>query len=225
MLCDSAEHYVSMKILAELSQLLFPTRCFGCNVLGLSICTSCRLEWIPHYYKRHIDSLNVHSAVVYSGTASRIILAAKENGIQGADNLIISAIMHVINKSTVDASYLTLIPVPSSKQSQRRRGRSFIVDLTEQISYLSGISMKDCLQLSRRVSDQSGLTKRQRSLNMRGAFSLKTGTNLRGDLVLIDDVVTTGATLKEAARALNSQGSHPFGTVSAVTACVAQPLR
>jgi predicted amidophosphoribosyltransferase len=85
--------------------------------------------------------------------------------------------------------------------------------------------MKDCLQVSRRVLDQSGLTKIQRSENMQGAFSVKNGTYLRGDVILIDDVVTTGATLREAARALNSQSSHPFGTVSAVTACVAQPLR
>jgi ComF family protein len=214
-----------MKLFTELSQLLFPTRCFGCNHLGLSICTACRLEWIPHYYKTHFDSHNVHSAVVYTDTASKIILAAKENSIKGADDLVISAIMHVLNKTKIDPSFLTLIPVPSSKQSQRRRGRSFIVDLTQQISQLSGISMKDCLQVSRRVSDQSGLTRKQRSLNMQGAFSAKAGTYLRGDVILIDDVVTTGATLREAARALNSQGSHPFGTVSAVTACVAQPLR
>ena len=214
-----------VKILTELSQLLFPTRCFGCNHLGLSICTSCRLEWIPHYYKTGFDTHYVHSAVVYTDTASKIILAAKENGIRGADDLVISAILHVLKKSQVDPSYLTLIPVPSSKQSQRRRGRSFIVDLTQQISLLTGISMKDCLQVSRRVLDQSGLTKIQRSVNMQGAFSVKNGTYLRGDVILIDDVVTTGATLREAARALNSQSSHPFGTVSAVTACVAQPLR
>lgn len=214
-----------MKIFTELSQLVFPTRCFGCNHLGLSICTSCRREWIPHHYRTDINSFHVYSAVLYTDTASKIILAAKENGIRGADNLVISAILHVLNKNNVDRSCMTLVPVPSSKQSQRRRGRSFIVDLTQQISQTSGIAMKDCLEVSRRVSDQSGLTKKQRSLNMQGAFSLKNGTHLRGDVVLIDDVVTTGATLREAARALNSQGSHPFGTVSSVTACVAQPLR
>ena len=45
----------------------------------------------------------------------------------------------------------------------------------------------------------------------------------RGELILIDDVTTTGATLKEAARALNSQGF--YAQISAITACVAQPLR
>ncbi len=85
--------------------------------------------------------------------------------------------------------------------------------------------MNDCLTLSRMVSDQSGLSRIERLSNMKDAFALKADAIVRGDLILIDDVVTTGATLREAARALNSQGFHAIGSVSAVTACVAQPLR
>jgi len=219
------EHYMHMRIFPELSQLIFPTRCFGCNTLGLHICSTCRKEWIPHYYKTHVDALNVHSALIYSPTASKIILAAKENGLQGADDLLVAAVIHVLNKARLDKGSFTLVPVPSSKRSQRRRGRSFIVDLTREISNQTGILMNDCLQVSRAVSDQSGLTRVQRISNMHGAFSLKTGAILRGEAILIDDVVTTGATLREAARALNSQGFPAFGSVCAVTACVAQPLR
>ena len=214
-----------MQIFSELSHLVFPTRCYGCNSLGISICTACRSEWIPHYYKTQIKTLNIHSAIMYTPTASKIILAAKENGLQGADDLLIAAIEHVLNKARLDKGYFTLVPVPSSKQSQRRRGRSFVVDLTRAISRHTGITVNDCLQISRRVSDQAGLTRTQRSANMHHAFSLKPGAILRGDAIVIDDVVTTGATLQEAARALNSQGFHAFGSVCAVTACVAQPLR
>ena len=214
-----------MQTFTELSHLVFPTRCYGCNSLGISICTDCRREWIPHYYKTHINLLSVHSAIRYTPTASKIILAAKENGLQGADDLLIAAIVHVLSKARLDRGYFTLVPVPSSKRSQRRRGRSFVVDLTKAISKQTGIAVNDCLQVSRHVSDQSGLTRIQRSSNMHGAFSVKAGAILRGDAIVIDDVVTTGATLREAARALNSQGFHAFGSVSAVTACVAQPLR
>ena len=214
-----------MRMFSELSQLIFPTRCYGCNAIGLSICTLCRREWIPHYYKTQTSALSVHSALIYSPTASKIILAAKENGLQGADDLLIEAIIHVLNKARLDKAYFTLVPIPSSRKSQRGRGRSFIVDLTKTISKHTGIAVNDCLQVSRRVSDQSGLTRVERISNMQGAFSLKPGSILRGDAIVIDDVVTTGATLQEAARALNSQGFHAFGSVCAVTACVAQPLR
>ena len=219
-----------MHIFSELSNLVFPTRCYGCNILGVNICSTCRREWIPHYYRTHANTLNVHSAVIYSSIASKIILAAKENGLQGADDLLIAAIVHVLNKAQLGKNIsnkdcFTLVPVPSSKQSQRRRGRSFVVDLTRAISRHTGITVNDCLQISRRVSDQAGLTRTQRSANMHHAFSLKPGAILRGDAIVIDDVVTTGATLQEAARALNSQGFHAFGSVCAVTACVSQPLR
>ena len=152
-------------------------------------------------------------------------MAAKENSLKGADQLLTSAIIHVLQKAKLNSHYYQLVPIPSCKTSQRRRGRSFIVDLCKEISSQTGFSMNDCLDLSRRVSDQSGLSRIERLSNMKGAFVLKSDAIVRGDLILIDDVVTTGATLREAARALNSQGFHAIGSVSAVTACVAQPLR
>jgi predicted amidophosphoribosyltransferase len=208
---------------AEISQLLFPNRCFGCKRLGPSICSECRSSWHPHYYKTVVDDLIVHSALLYTPTASKIILAAKESGEKGADNLVIDAIVHVLAKKSVETSLCRLVPIPSSKASQRRRGRSFIVDLVTQVSERTGIPMVDCLQVSRRVKDQSGLHRDERAANLAGAFSLS--SHARGELILIDDVVTTGATLREALRAVNSQGFHAVGSVSAVTACVAQPLR
>lgn len=167
--------------------------------------------------------MKVHSALIYTPIASKIILAAKESGQRGADELIIQSITHVLEKNKVDTNLSRLVPIPSSRASQRRRGRSFIVDLVSQISERTGVPMLDCLQLSRRVLDQSRLDRDQRVKNLDGAFSLS--CHARGELILIDDVVTTGATLKEAFRAVNSQGFQAVGSVSAVTACVAQPLR
>ena len=212
-----------MSVFTELSQLIFPSRCFGCRVLGPSICSACRRDWHPHYYKTKFDALTVHSALLYSPTASKIILAAKESSLKGADDLIIEAIIHTLNKAIPDTTFFRLVPVPSSKVSQRRRGRSFVVDLVSQISQRTGIPMIDCLQVSRKVLDQSGLHRDERATNLAGAFALS--SRVRGELILVDDVVTTGATLREAARAVNSQGFQAVGSVTAITACVAQPLR
>ena len=212
-----------MRAFSELSQLLFPSRCFGCQKLGPSICSDCRSSWHSHYYRTKFDSLTVHSSLLYTPTASKIILAAKESGMKKADELIIDALCLALQRSKLDTRVSRLVPIPSSKLSQRRRGRSFIVDLVKDMSHKTGIEMIDCLELSRRVKDQSGLHRQERATNLAGAFRLS--SQVRGELILVDDVVTTGATLREAFRAVNSQGFHAIGSVSAITACVAQPLR
>lgn len=212
-----------MVAFSEVTQLLFPSRCFGCQELGPSICSECRSSWHPHYYRTKFDALTVHSSLLYTPTASKIILAAKESGLKKADELIIDALCLALERSKVDLTLSRLVPIPSSKTSQRRRGRSFIVDVVEQVSRRTGIQMVDCLKLSRKVLDQSGLNRQERATNLTEAFALS--SPVRGELILVDDVVTTGATLKEAFRAVNSQGFHAVGSVCAVTACVAQPLR
>jgi predicted amidophosphoribosyltransferase len=75
---------------------------------------------------------------------------------------------------------------------------------------------------ARKVRDQSGLHLQERWNNLEGAFVVEKEHGLRGNVVLIDDLVTTGATLCEAARALRYAGIQVIG---AVTAAVAQPLR
>lgn len=211
-----------MRKLEEVSQLLFPTRCYVCRAIGLSICSNCRREWHPHYYLTHVHNIKVHSAILYSPTASKIILAAKENGLRGADLLLVDAIVHVLKRANFDSLNVRLVPVPSSRSNSRRRGRNFMSNLCHEVSLRTDIPISPVLELARKVKDQSGLSAKARAVNMQGAFTIASGVYPRGDLILIDDVVTTGATVAEAARALNSHGFHLLGSV---TACVAQPLR
>jgi len=192
-----------VQVITELSQLLFPTRCYGCNAIGISICSNCRREWHPHYYLTHIGGLRVNSAVLYSPTASKIILAAKEHGLKGADELIIDAIVHVLSRANFDKYNVRLVPIPSSAINRRRRGRSFIPDICDEISVRTSIPIIPALTILRKVKDQSTLSAAARAKNMHGAFGIAENIYPRGDLILIDDVVTTGATVCEAARALN----------------------
>lgn len=210
-----------MEFLREFSQLIFPSRCFGCSNLSPTICAECSINWQPNYFKTQMSNFNVYSSIIYSPIASKIILAAKENGIAAADELLINCIVSMVDKVTTNRDMYRLVPIPSSKQSIRRRGRSFMVDLTQEVARRTGFTTLDCLALTSQVSDQSGLTKSQRLINMHGAFSSTRIT--RGKLIIIDDVITTGATLKEAVRAINFGEFH--AQISAITACVAQPLR
>lgn len=205
----------------EIAQLLFPGRCLACHKLSSIICANCLEQWEVSDFKVKYSELTVHSAILYTPVAAKIILAAKENGTAAADQLLIQAIMGQIQSTAPDLQHIRLVPIPSTKRSSRTRGRSFMVDIVQQISSQLGIPMLDCLELPGKTIDQTGLNRQQRLENMKGSMSMKAVA--RGELILIDDVITTGATLKEAARALNSQGF--YAQISAITACVAQPLR
>jgi len=207
-----------MALIHELSQLIFPQRCIGCMQLGPTICSQCRLSWHPHIYRTHVDSLLVTSSILYSPIAARILVAAKESNQRSADILIIDAIRHILENYKGDTANLTFIPMPSSKNAMRKRGRNFMEFVCEKLD----ISYSNILFHQRRVQDQSGLNAQERRLNLVGAFALEKSVRIYGDIVLIDDVVTTGSTLREAQRALSAGGLQ---VSAAITACVAQPLR
>ena len=211
-------------MLNPLKELLFPTHCFGCNALGLEICSKCRKYWNPHFYIRTIDGLTVYSSIRYSAVAKSILLGAKENSLRIADELIINAIVDCVHRlPTAILRNAILMPIPGSKRAIRKRGRDFIESITNEVSHRTGIPTNTGMFVKRRLLDQSGLSAIDRKRNIFDSFDfngeLSDKSNV--DILLIDDLVTTGATLLEAKRALNA---HGLAANRAITACMAQTL-
>lgn len=212
-----------MKSIRSLQEILFPSRCLGCGLLGLEICSSCRRDWHPHIYRKWADAsvgFPIYSAIIYSPTASKVLLAAKENNLAIADQLILKALSHALDYFQKEIRGDLLVPIPSRKTVARSRGRQFITALGTQLSKKSELPIFENLQHHRRVRDQSSLDAKSRARNVEG--SMKTLNYLSGRAIVIDDLVTTGATLHEAVRALREAGIQVAGCV---TACVAEPLR
>jgi predicted amidophosphoribosyltransferase len=121
---------------------------------------------------------------------------------------------------------LFLVPVPASRAAWRSRGVDHMATLVRgalaPLRQLSGgtggpgfVSWAPLLQLTRGVADQGGLTAAGRATNLSGAFRLRPADRLHpahtrvgaaAMVVLIDDVLTTGATMAEATRALAAGG-------------------
>jgi predicted amidophosphoribosyltransferase len=209
-------------VLSPLKDLLFPIHCFGCKAFGIEICSNCRKYWNPHFYLQRIGELTVYSSIRYSPVARSILLGAKENSLKIADELIVNALLNCLHRlPTQVLRDAVLMPVPGSKRAIRKRGRDFIFDITSELSMRSGVPVIAGIKINRRLLDQSGLNAVDRKRNIYGAFQIDgiSPESFKGEILLVDDLVTTGATLLEAKRALNSGG---ISVNRAITACVAQ---
>ncbi len=212
-----------MKSIRALQEIIFPSRCLGCGVLGLAVCSSCRNDWHPHIYRqwsRTKPQFPIYSSVFYSITGGKVLLSAKENSLIAADEIVLNALNHSLEYFQREIRGDFLVPIPSRKSVARLRGRQFISALGNQLSQASGLPIYENLRHIRQVQDQSGLDAKSRAENLDG--SLKSTNFLSGRAIVIDDLVTTGATLHEAVRALRMIGIEVAGCV---TACVAEPLR
>lgn len=149
-----------------------------------------------------------------------MLLSAKESSLELADNLLTAALLHSLRGAQSQNQIDFLVPIPSRKSVARKRGRQFISVLSKSIGESENLPTEEILTHTRKVRDQSNLDAKDRAANLdKALISLRF---LSGKAVLIDDLVTTGATLHEAARALRSKG---ITVAAAVTACVAEPLR
>lgn len=214
-----------MQIFATFSQLIFPSRCISCKTLGDSICSDCRIFWSHKLYRstyERPEKIYIYSSIQYSDVATKILLAAKESSMKNADALVAGAISHSLFEWLKEEWIDSLIPVPSRKGAARKRGRQFMEEIAHLVSLESGHRVAPILSHSRTVRDQSELSAQQRWNNLRGSMVVSGNPRGLGKVLVVDDLVTTGATLSEAVRALRYAGIEVIG---AVTAAIAQPVR
>ena len=213
--------------LPALSELIFPSRCLGCRHLGIRICSICRSSWHPHIYRTTVATVGfsfpVYSAVAYSPVAQKVLLGAKEGALHDADQLILQALSHSLAYFYSEVGIADLVPIPSRRMNTRKRGRDFLLEQTYAISQNPSVEVRKILSHARKVKDQTTLNSRSREINLSQSMrcaNLEDSSNI--PVILIDDLVTSGATLREAGRALHRAG---YTVIGAVTACVAKPLR
>ena len=163
----------------------------------------------------------VVAAGEYSGVLRAVILSAKERGSLGtvpvlAERLAVSVAILCLAAGTEGP--LVLVPVPSPPGRVAERGLDFTSSLARIAArrlVAAGVPTLVCagLRLRRRPVDQAGLGQLERQRNLAGAFAAA-GRLPAGQVVVLDDIVTTGATLAEAVRALAASGRTPVGAAT-----------
>lgn len=148
----------------------------------------------------------------FESVAARCIRRMKDDGETVLARPLGSALGEVVDvlEARPDADRpLHLVPIPTSVTAFRRRGYR----VPELLIRRAGRLPDRLLVLRGRRTDQRGLDSESRAENVRG--SMRARRALEGEtVVLVDDVVTTGATFDEAARALTDAGAHVLTAVA-----------
>jgi predicted amidophosphoribosyltransferase len=145
---------------------------------------------------------------VYEGRVRRLISAHKERHARDATTVLGALLAEAIAHRGIDGP-VTLVPVPSSRSAVRERGYDSVRLLasTAARTLLRGgseVKVESVLRHVRVLEDQASLDTAGRWENLKGAMVAR---QLRGSVIVVDDVCTTGATLAEACRALRAAGA------------------
>jgi predicted amidophosphoribosyltransferase len=183
--------------------ILLPVECAGCGTADRSVCAVCRASLVCEPTRTTVGGLPVVCAVQYQGAARRMVLALKEHGRTDVVRVLGASIAPLLPKDS------ELAAVPSSRVALRRRG----YDPVRLLVRAAGRRAVTVLCSAREGAVQKALGVDERAANREGA--LRATRSLGGRrFVIVDDVVTTGATVCEAARAIRAAGGQVDGVVA-----------
>jgi predicted amidophosphoribosyltransferase len=185
---------------AETAALLLSASCAGCDEPGELLCGRCRSQLEPRPVStRTPQGLAVRAALSFDGVAARCIRRLKGEGESSLARPMGRALSTVL--AAVRPPDALVVAVPTSPAAFRRRGYR-VPDL---LVRRAGVTPHRLLDIAARRADQRGLDARSRRENVRGSMHAR--RRGRGErVILVDDVVTTGATLDEAADTLTEAG-------------------
>ena len=217
--------------LAVLADLFYPERCVGCErrssdvlcrtcfetlpMVGSPVCGRCGL---PTAFATFVceECKNVdfgfesaRAPLKYEGVGKKIVHALKYRGYkQVVERLAVPLMLETLGDGRFDA----VVPVPLHRSRLRKRGFNQAELLARGVAGRMKATVSDTLQVVRSTRDQVELSAAQRRANVAGAYVAT--QPLRGRLLLVDDVFTTGATMSACAATLLRAGAKEVHAVS-----------
>ncbi|MFE0750255.1 ComF family protein [Gordonia sp. NPDC058843] len=200
------------------ADLVFPVLCGGCGRPETRWCRRCErmLSDSPIAAHPRVDpGVAVWALGRYRGPHRQAIIAIKEHDRRDLARPLGAALARGVRAlaswgELPDADRLLLIPAPTRRLTARRRGGD---PVTAVAAYAApalggGVRVAPLLMTSAMARDSAGLDARARARNLRGAVRLRTGgePDRGATAILVDDVLTTGATATESVRVLSENG-------------------
>lgn len=202
-------------VFAALLDLVLPRRCVGCgSPLGV-LCPACLPGGSGPAVE--LDGLAVAAAAAYDGALRVALLAYKERGrrdLAGPLGSLLARSVAVLAGGRAPPGPVVLVPVPSARAVAAARGGDHVLRLARRAAGRTSARVAPgALRLVRAVEDSAGLSAVERAANLGFAMAASAvpGGGADAPVVLVDDIVTTGATLLEAQRALLAAGWPVIG--------------
>ena len=183
--------------------LLFPKNCAGCYKEGGWLCDNCFFDLNKKQQKIVKISKQirrVYALFLFSDkTVANIIYRLKYSGIKDYGKIIARLILEK-NKWLVRGDYL-LVGVPIYRAKQRIKGYNHSAEIAVSLAMLSKNDYSEALVKNYPTKSQTKLTKKERLENVKNSFGIVDKRIVKDrKIIIIDDVLTTGATLNEVAK-------------------------
>jgi predicted amidophosphoribosyltransferase len=210
----------------DLTDLVTGSTCLGCSRAGRLLCVDC-LIGLPSTAQPMWPTPCPPGLVTpwatgpYAGLVRDLVLGHKERGLLALAGPLGLLLAEAVAAAVPSPCTVVLVPVPSRRASVRARGHDPTYETTRSAArHLRAVGYDAVphrlLAIRGALLDQAGLTSEQRAANLAGSFWCPAAavgalarTRRRARAVICDDVLTTGATTREAQRALESVGIQP----------------
>ena len=204
--------------LKPMLDLVLPLECGGCGEPGTRWCPACAAALKVHPDQPHLFAPRTDPGVPvfalgrYAGPRRRAIVALKEHGrvdlVAPLARAVALGIHQLLGWGVLELP-LTVVPAPTRRSAARRRGGDPVTRIAVGATSAStDLTVLPALRMTGHVRDSVGLTSNARQRNIAGRVRLTRAAAAAADVLLLDDVVTTGATARESVRALVAGGAR-----------------
>ena len=200
-----------MNLLKKISEVFYPTcSCYLCHKELYKkaenyLCEDCVKTITPcDKALTTYGSLKVYSACKYSDGGREIVLNSKDHDKPYLFKVMAGYVNDTIELNELKADMVTF--VPSNKKSVKRRGYELMKDIAKEVSKKYGIEYVVAISRRKDILDQTAVPRENRYSNVKGAFQCVYNVENK-TVIIIDDLVTTGATLNECANILLNSGA------------------
>ena len=194
-----------LKIYNEILDIVYPIeeKCIICRSDGfIGLCPCCKSS----INRSTIESDSL-SYGFYGGVIKTLILKFKYESDFNAGYLLSSFLIEIIEEKKISVDVICYVPM--TKKDEKKRGFNQCELIAKTIGNNINIQVSDCIKKVKNTKEQKTLTKEERIKNLRGAFKIINVNDIKDkSVILIDDVMTTGATINECKDVLKKSGAN-----------------